>query len=88
MSTIPITDEAYNSASSEADKVDALLKCSETLELENARLRITPQKLAEALVAAEIIHPLAIEAPGLHDNYRTMERIIKAAGILRKGQDR
>jgi hypothetical protein len=50
MSTTPITDEAYNSAYSESDKVDALLKCSEALERENARIRITPQKLAEALV--------------------------------------
>jgi hypothetical protein len=35
----PITDEAFLSMQSAESKVDALLACSEKLELENARLR-------------------------------------------------
>jgi hypothetical protein len=43
---------------------------------------ITPQRLADALVAAGVIHPHAIEDREGYDNYQTWDAVIRAAIIL------
>jgi len=57
------------------------------LKRENARLRVTPQRLADALVAAGVIDLRAIEDREGYDNFRTWDAVIRAAIILSNAQD-
>jgi hypothetical protein len=59
-----------------------IAKRLDELERENARLRVTPQRLADALVAAGVIDLRAIEDREGHDNYQTWDAVIRAAIIL------
>jgi hypothetical protein len=88
MSDTPKTDEMINALHDETRHVgphncpERWVRLCRELELENARLRVTPQRLADALVAAGVIDLRAIEDREGYDNYQTWDAVIRAAIIL------
>jgi hypothetical protein len=84
MSATPGTNNAHRGAVSMGGCVASFVN---ELKRENARLRrVTPQRLADALVAAGVIDLRAIEDREGYDNFRTWDAVIRAAIILSNDQ--
>jgi hypothetical protein len=69
-----------------ASTKDEQMRYKREAEHENERPCVTPQHLADTLVAAGVIHPHAIEDREGYDNFRTWDAVIRAAIILSNDQ--
>jgi hypothetical protein len=70
-----------------ASTKDEQMRYKREAEHENERPCVTPQHLADTLVAAGVIHPHAIEDREGYDNFRTWDAVIRAAIILSNVRD-